>query len=249
MPDLYRAAVKQSLSDLLEQAEALVDARLSEIATKGGPGSGRYPKGSGEGEDSDEEIFGESTYDGGVSGVKHDSKWKKKNGLVSISEIGDKEIDRKVDEVCKETGYDKNKIYMTKTLSPVLGEYKTGDDYIVLSPLATGDKLKGVLSHEVTHAQTADTIKEYFHQSRSGKSDTPIFKALSANVAECLDEDNGRFTEYIAKFSGNLQNDRSVRNKFYVISEGLAERSRMRVEGGKYPEAWDRLYEKVKGLK
>ena len=34
MPDLYRAAVKQSLSDLLEQADALVDARLSEIAVK-----------------------------------------------------------------------------------------------------------------------------------------------------------------------------------------------------------------------
>ena len=34
MPDLYRDAVKQSLSDLLEQAEALVDARLSEIAVK-----------------------------------------------------------------------------------------------------------------------------------------------------------------------------------------------------------------------
>ena len=36
MPDLYRDAVKQSLSDLLEQAEALVDARLTVIAAKHG---------------------------------------------------------------------------------------------------------------------------------------------------------------------------------------------------------------------
>jgi len=47
MPDLYRAAVKQSLSDLLDEADSIVNARLSEIAVKGGPGSGRYPKGSG----------------------------------------------------------------------------------------------------------------------------------------------------------------------------------------------------------
>lgn len=176
-------------------------------------------------------------------------QWASKNGLVKISDIDDKEIQKKTRKICDETNFPYEKIYMSKKISTVLGEYKTGTDYIVLSPMAMGKPLEGILTHEITHAQTADILKEYFRQSRSGEKDIPNFKLLSGKIADCMERDNCLFTDYIKIHSDRLEGDRSIINKFYVISEGLAEYRRMKVGGEKYPLAWEDLDNAISELK
>jgi len=166
--------------------------------------------------------------------------------LVNISDIDDKEIEEKIKKICSKTNFSYDKIYMSKKISTVLGEYKTETDYIVLSPNAMGESLEGVLVHEIAHAQSADILKEYFNQRQTGGGD--IFKALSGRVSDVVGDD-GYFTEYVTHFSKNFEEVPTIQNRFFLVSEGYAESRRMEYEGKEYPQSWKDLHDTIMGLK
>lgn len=232
---------------MLEYARLVVDtlptvkaylsprSRYTLEALKGGEGSGN---------------FGHSGRPGEIGGSAP-------VGTVRIAEIGDKNIENKINSICKEMGFPENKIFMATSFTSVLGSYNTVTDQITLSPFAMGENLKSVLSHEITHAifqKIDDTVWEdelkkwtydFLDVAREDMDYDEV--ARYEDNFKILVKEFGGVSEYSNKFWNDPDVTKSKILFKIAVNETFAEIARLDVldRGEDVPPNWREVYKRT----
>lgn len=206
MPDnpLYHAAVKQSLADLLDQAEALVTARLSALALKGGEGSGNFGHegrpgevgGSGPGGGDSEGETGGSSITGNYTDLK-----KMPSEIDGVPITISKLTDKRSLAVANSSGIVINK--GAKQWKDIAGYQKEA----YAAGWVSTDDPNGVVLHELghyKHRQEAGSMFENYKNTNSSSS--PRFKTLASRVSKYA-ATNG--VEFVSEVYAGLKTGRT----------------------------------------